>query len=202
MKSPRAPSSGRWLAGLLLLGAAAAQAQIYTGVDPEGTVTLSNFRTAAAPTLLVPVPAPEPQARRRPQDAQAALGFQEHVVAASAQTGLPAALINAVIRVESNFNPGAVSRKGATGLMQLMPDTGRRFGARDLVQPEENVMAGSRYLRYLLDLFDQNLELALAAYNCGENAVLRAGRRVPGIAETQAYVPKVLANYRVLQSER
>lgn len=179
-------------AAILLLAATGACAQIYTGVDSSGTATISNVRSEVTPRLLLPAAMRPEQSARSPTQ----LDFQDHVQAASRQTGVPAALINAVIRVESNFNPRAVSPKGALGLMQLMPQTGRRFGARDLVRPEDNVMAGSRYLRYLLDLFDQDLELALAAYNSGENNVIRAGRRIPDIAETAAYVPKVMGQYR------
>ena len=80
--------------------------------------------------------------------------------------------------------------------MQLMPETGRRFSAGDLFDPRANVLAGARYLRLLLDLFSGDIELALAAYNAGEAAVIRAGYRIPAFAETQSYVPAVMAHYR------
>jgi soluble lytic murein transglycosylase-like protein len=85
------------------------------------------------------------------------------------------------------------------GLMQLMPETARRFGVRDAYDVEDNLRAGTAYLRWLLDTFSGDVQLALAAYNAGENAVVRAGHRIPDIAETRAYVPKVLsywAHYR------
>lgn len=108
-------------------------------------------------------------------------------------------LIRAVIDVESNFNPQAVSSKGAAGLMQLMPGTARRFGVDDVKNPQQNVHAGTRYLRMLLDLFGGDVRLALAAYNAGEGAVLRHKRRVPPYEETQDYVRLVLARYRQLR---
>ena len=105
---------------------------------------------------------------------------------------LSPALLNAVIRAESAYDPLAVSPKGAIGLMQLLPATGQRFGARDLFSPEQNVDAGASYLRWLMALFDDHLDLVLAAYNAGEKAVIDAGCRVPAYPETQAYVKRIL----------
>jgi soluble lytic murein transglycosylase-like protein len=101
-----------------------------------------------------------------------------------------------VISAESGYNPFARSRKGATGLMQLMPETARRYGARNLLDPAQNIHAGARYLRDLMDLFDDDLHLVLAAYNAGENAVLRAGMQIPPYSETMTYVPRVITYYR------
>jgi soluble lytic murein transglycosylase-like protein len=105
--------------------------------------------------------------------------------------GLPSALIHAVIRAESAYNPKAVSRAGAQGLMQLMPGTAARYGVSDSFNPVENVRGGTAYLRDLLDLFDWNLDLALAGYNAGEGAVIKYGRSIPPYSETQGYVKKV-----------
>ena len=127
--------------------------------------------------------------------------FQEHVSQASAETGLDAALLHAVISVESGYNQAAVSGKGASGLMQLMPLTAKRYGLRNPFDPAENISAGARYLKDLLALFDNNLELALAAYNAGENAVIRHGRQIPPYAETRRYVPLVVAHYRRLSGQ-
>jgi membrane-bound lytic murein transglycosylase B len=118
---------------------------------------------------------------------------------ASRKFGVDAALVRAVIHVESAFDPKAVSSKGARGLMQLMPATAQRFGVTDVENPEQNVHAGTRYLRLLLDLFEGDLRLALAAYNAGEGAVIRYSRRVPPFAETQGYVRLVLERYRQLR---
>lgn len=103
-------------------------------------------------------------------------------------------LIRAVITAESGYNPTATSRKGAQGLMQLMPGTAQQLGVRDAYNPKQNIEAGVRYLRALLDKYDGDLDRALAAYNAGEGAVARAGG-VPGIRETQNYVQKITDRY-------
>ena len=106
------------------------------------------------------------------------------------------ALLDAVITVESGYNPQALSPKGAQGLMQLMPDTATRYGVTDRSDPVANLEGGARYLRDLLLMFKGDVTLALAGYNAGENAVIKAGNRVPAYAETQEYVVKVLEKYR------
>jgi soluble lytic murein transglycosylase-like protein len=111
------------------------------------------------------------------------------------EKGLDPALVHAVIRAESDYRPDAVSPKGAIGLMQVMPATGRRFGVSDLDVPERNLQAGTTYLRHLLDRFD-NVPLALAAYNAGEGAVIRFGNKIPPYPETQGYVQGILRAYR------
>ena len=105
-------------------------------------------------------------------------------------------LLHAVIGTESAYNPLAVSPKGARGLMQLMPATAARFSVDDPFDARENILGGSRYLRSLMGLFHQDVELALAAYNAGEQNVIRYGHRVPPFQETQTYVSKVLSRYR------
>lgn len=104
-------------------------------------------------------------------------------------------LMDAIIVVESAYEPEAVSSKGAMGLMQLMPDTATRFKVANAFDPAENMRGGARYLRWLMDRFDGELELVLAAYNAGEGAVERHGNRVPPYDETQAYVARVLRLY-------
>jgi soluble lytic murein transglycosylase-like protein len=120
----------------------------------------------------------------------AASGFHHAVEQAAAQHAVPADLIHSVIQVESNYNPYAVSPKGARGLMQLIPATARRFGVADVFDPAENIQGGAKYLRYLLDLFNGNYTLAVAAYNAGEAAVTRYGD-VPPYPETRNYVQLV-----------
>ena len=110
--------------------------------------------------------------------------------------GLDAKLVHAVIRAESGYNEHAISPKGAVGLMQLIPATAQRYGVLNSHDPTENISGGTRYLRDLLKMFNGNIELALAGYNAGENAVIRAGHRIPPYPETMAYVPKVLNFYR------
>lgn len=105
-------------------------------------------------------------------------------------------LLHAVIRAESAYDPRALSRTGAQGLMQLMPGTARRYGVQDSWDPRSNLTGGAAYLRDLLVMFDQDLRLALAAYNAGENAVKKYGNRIPPYPETRAYVTRVLDYYR------
>jgi soluble lytic murein transglycosylase-like protein len=121
------------------------------------------------------------------------------VESAARANGVDSALVHAVITAESGYNPSAVSRTGARGLMQLMPATAERYGVQNIMDPTENIVAGVKYLRDLLAVFQGNLELTVAAYNAGENAVIRYGNKVPPYAETMGYVPKVLAFYRKFQ---
>ena len=122
------------------------------------------------------------------------------VLRVAAANGVHPALLKAVIEVESGFNSKALSSKGAIGLMQVMPDTAARYGRYDLYSPEENLAVGARYLHDLIVLFKGNLRLAVAAYNAGENAVLRNGGRIPPYAETQQYVPMVMDRYNRFQA--
>lgn len=114
---------------------------------------------------------------------------------AAAQNGLDPCLILSVMRAESGFNRTAVSVKGASGLMQLMPETATRFGVKNIFDPRENVLAGSRYLRWLLDRFSGDVRLALAGYNAGEGAVEFYGLRIPPFLETQNYVRIIYTRY-------
>lgn len=120
----------------------------------------------------------------------------------SAESRLEPALVHAVVRAESAYRADAVSSKGAVGLMQLMAATAERYGVSDRYDPEQNLRGGTRYLRDLLVMFDNDLELALAAYNAGENAVIRYGRRIPPYEETQDYVRKVVRFFRQMSDER
>jgi soluble lytic murein transglycosylase-like protein len=110
--------------------------------------------------------------------------------------GLESALLHAVITVESRYSPKAVSRKGAAGLMQLMPETAKRYGVADPLDPLQNLRGGARYLRYLLKKYNNDRNLALAAYNAGEASVAKYGNRIPPYPETTNYVPRVMGYYR------
>ena len=125
--------------------------------------------------------------------------FDPLIAASARKFGHDPLLLRAMIQVESAFKDSAVSHKGAIGLMQIMPDTGRRFGVdnpqRELFSPALNIEVGARYLRVLRDLFGERLELAVAAYNAGEGAVMRHDYRIPPYTETQAYVRRVLSTY-------
>src|SRR5436190_6647593 len=109
--------------------------------------------------------------------------------------GVDPALVRAVMKTESNFNRYAVSSKGALGLMQLIPTTGRRYGVRDFFDPQQNIDGGVRYLKFLLQKFNGDVDLSLAAYNAGENLVERVGR-IPSIPETANYVRRVRTIYK------
>jgi soluble lytic murein transglycosylase-like protein len=122
--------------------------------------------------------------------------YSNHILAASAETKVDAALIHAVISVESGYNASARSSAGAVGLMQLMPGTAKRYGVTNRLDPAQNIHGGARYLRDLKVMFDDNMQLVLAAYNAGEHAVVKYGRRIPPFRETVAYVPKVMQLYR------
>ncbi|MBN3753576.1 lytic transglycosylase domain-containing protein [Paraburkholderia sp. Tr-20389] len=179
----------------------AAQADIFGKVDRTGAVVLTDTPGKAGMSVIVAAPVPVDRAKQ-PGGSRATSGdtaqFDTVIAEASETFHLQPELLHAVIDVESRYNPNAVSDKGALGLMQLMPDTARRFSDGNMFNPRDNVLAGARYLRFLLDLFKDDVELALAAYNAGENAVIRAGYRVPSFPETRSYVPRVLEKYRRL----
>jgi soluble lytic murein transglycosylase-like protein len=120
---------------------------------------------------------------------------------AAADSRLRPALIHAVVRAESAYRADAVSSKGAVGLMQLMPATAERYGVVDRYDPAQNLQGGSAYLSDLLEMFDNDLQLALAAYNAGENAVIRFGNQIPPYQETQGYVRKVIGFYNDLTAD-
>lgn len=129
-------------------------------------------------------------------DREARLRYDKQIAAAAEANNIDPALVHAVISAESGYNPFARSRAGAAGLMQLMPATAKRYGADNRLDPTQNIQAGVRYLRTLMNLFNNDLKLVLAAYNAGENAVIRAGNRIPPYAETMSYVPRVLKYYK------
>ena len=169
----------------------------------DGTVVLASFKGTDTPELLLPSVAVVASARQlgATKGGDAALQSRAreynrliHGIAQEAE--VPVHLLHAVIAVESAYVANAVSAKGAQGLMQLMPATAKRFGVNDPFDPVDNVRGGARYLRWLLDRFGGDLSLALAGYNAGEDAVVRAGYRIPPYAETQRYVPRVLARFR------
>jgi soluble lytic murein transglycosylase-like protein len=126
--------------------------------------------------------------------------LREHIREAAVRYSLPEALIEAVMAVESNFNPTAVSHKGAAGLMQLMPMTAKEMFVVDLWNPRENIQGGARYLRVLANQYEGDLTKTLAAYNAGPDAVRRAGEKIPDIPETREYVRRVLGHYERLKA--
>ena len=121
------------------------------------------------------------------------------IVESSRRNRLDPVLIYAQMHQESSFKKRAVSNKGARGLMQLIPPTAARFGVRDIFDPRQNIEGGARYMRFLLDMFRGDVSLALAAYNAGEGAVLKYGRRVPPYRETQEYVRRITKRYQLMR---
>jgi Transglycosylase SLT domain len=186
----RATSLHLALCGGALLAPGAAEAQIYTRVNGNGVVEATNIPAASDFRLTYPGKGVLIHSRgfRRAYNGE----YDNHILAASAAHGVSADLVRAVIQVESEFDPLAVSSKGAQGLMQLMPDTGRRFGVSDPFDPRQNIFAGVQYLRFLLDMFQGDIALAVAGYNAGENAVARFNG-IPPYKETRSYVQKIQA---------
>ena len=156
-------------------------------IEAASVRTLPDLRRAAdeRPAPLIDPPRPRlPRSRNK--------RFDVHIKAAARQHGVAVDLLRAIIQIESGFHPRAISSKGARGLMQLMPGTARDMGARNVLDPRQNIFAGARYLRLLLDVFDGNVTLAAAAYNAGPTNVQRH-RGVPPFPETRDYVEKVHA---------
>jgi soluble lytic murein transglycosylase-like protein len=168
-----------------------ADAQIYAWRDANGTLVLSD-RSIDAPTTVYTVSgAPRYVTTRPAEDDAEDSRFEPLIQEHATRQSLRPELVRAVIQVESGFNPRALSPKGAMGLMQLMPATARSLGVNNPWDPGQNIRGGTDYLRQLLDEYDGNEELALAAYNAGSGAVAKYGRRVPPYRETRDYVRKV-----------
>jgi soluble lytic murein transglycosylase-like protein len=127
--------------------------------------------------------------------------YADMVAKVAREQNVDAALLKAVMTVESGYNVRAKSPKGASGLMQLIPETARRFGVKNIWNPLENIRGGARYLNHLLHLFNGEVELALAAYNAGPGAVIKYGREIPPYPETRNYVPRVLEHYKFYRGE-
>jgi len=185
--------------------AGSAMADIYSFKDEKGVMHFTNIKGLDNRYRLVrkedgsPV-MPNYGATRVFMPTQADIDRYSHIILAAAKAyGVEPSLVHAVISAESGYDRYAVSRTGAMGLMQLMPDTARRYGVQNMMDPTENIHGGVRYLADLLQMFKGRLDLAIAAYNAGENAVIRAGHRVPDYAETRHYVPKVLGFYKNFQ---
>jgi soluble lytic murein transglycosylase-like protein len=190
-------STAAFLLGILF-GAPALASGIYAFTDASG---VRHFTNQPPPgdgryKLVMRLPKVRGVLAARPDAVPARAELAAAIAEVARQHQIDAALMHAVVAAESAYNPGAVSPKGAMGLMQLMPATAARYGVSDPFDPTQNLHGGARYLKDLLALFDGELELALAAYNAGEQAVLRHGRRIPPYSETLAYVPKVLQLYR------
>jgi soluble lytic murein transglycosylase-like protein len=192
-----------FIAVLLAASSAMARSQIYTYVDADGLRHYTDVPDNNRYRLLVLSPQDRTSSGDR-YDAMllAKAGQYDAIIEKAAlSASVEPNLLRAVIVVESGFNSRAVSKRGAVGLMQLMPATATRFGVSNPYDPRENVHAGARYLKFLIDRFGQNVRLALAAYNAGEEAVDRNGGQIPPFTETMAYVPRVLKIYQMLREQ-
>src|ERR1700722_15204098 len=197
-----------WSNSILLLAIAAApglaRADVYSFTGADGIAHFSNVPIDSRYQLLITsatdaaaAPTKEHAIDWLARSAQ----FDGLITGAAKAATVQAALVRAVIVVESGFNPRAGSKKGAIGLMQLLPATAKRYGVKNIYDPEQNIRAGAHYLSDLLNRFGSNLELALAAYNAGEDAVERYGRHVPPYRETMSYVPSVMKVYQRLMEQ-
>ena len=181
---------------------APAFADIYSFKDERGVVHFTNITPSDKRFKMIrreannPAPTPVASGGASYMPSQASIQRYASMIEAAAQFhGVDVALVHAVISAESGYNPAALSKTGARGLMQLMPATAQRYGVQNIMDPQENIQGGVKYLRDLLQMFSGNMELAVAAYNAGENAVIRYGHKVPPYSETANYVPKVLGFY-------
>jgi hypothetical protein len=177
----------------VLLSSTSAGAQVYRLSEGDGTVHFTNAPTDPRYKNLQGYSSGTSAGflRLPPTDTTR---YANEIKTASERYGVPERLVQAVIRVESAFNPKAVSVKGAQGLMQLMPDTASMLGVRNSFDPQQNIDGGVRHLRGLIDRFGNDLPLALAAYNAGERAVV-SNRGIPPYPETRDYVTRVLYHY-------
>lgn len=206
------------LAALLLFSAVPAVADLYGYVDENGRAHVSTAKLDDRYQLFKRV-ADRPASSASLRDARENLEvtaeltvpdmpaaaikrYKKEVSKAAKRYDVEPALIHAVISAESKYDAEAVSYRGAVGLMQLMPDTATRYKVANAFDPAQNIRAGVRYLRDLLTMFDGDMELAIAAYNAGEGAVMKHGRKIPPFKETTNYVPKVLAYYKKYQQSR
>jgi soluble lytic murein transglycosylase-like protein len=178
--------------------AQAAGAGIFAFTDSQGIVHYSNVPADARFELVWAAPGQRQDLSHKGPSLQRSAAYSHMIDGAALANRLEPALVTAVILAESGGDPQAVSKRGARGLMQLMPATARRYGVSDAFDPEQNIRAGSRYLHDLAERYQNDLELMLAAYNAGPEAVDRQGGRIPPFRETLEYVPRVLQIYHQL----
>ena len=187
------PECCYWLTVVMLCISANAVADVYISTENSDAFVISSQASDDAEYIIKE----EPQypAKAISRHAQR-LPYQNEVMQAANATAIAPALIHAIIAAESQHKPRALSHKGAAGLMQLMPETAKRFNVDNRYNPQENIMAGSMYLSELSKQFNGDLKLTIAAYNAGPGSIKKYGGRIPPYAETQKYVPKVIQYYR------
>lgn len=177
-------------------------AETFYQKKKNGTIHITNIppREKGYQRIKIPWQTIGVSRRRSPGSFKYSGNFDHHINEKASYSGIDPRLIKAIIKVESNFNPRAISPKGAMGLMQLMPETAKRNGVRDPYDPVQNISGGVRYFKKLTKMFKGDLRLALAGYNAGEQAVKDYGYRIPPYQETIDYVEKVLAHYNYLKN--
>jgi len=185
------------ITALLVIPSAHALADIFKYVAPDGRVYYTDKPDKHLNFHLFIKSRPKPITYTRDVKFMSAnkSKFDDLIAKAAARHQMDPKLLHAVIQAESAYNPGAVSSAGAVGLMQLMPDTARRYGVIDRRDAEQNIEGGTRYLKDLMAMFNSNLRLAVAGYNAGEGAVMKYNNTVPPYPETQNYVQQVLRLY-------
>ena len=187
------PAKKIWFTCLIVfigsfIGIDSVVADIYKYIDSNGVLHFTNAPTSSGYRLYI-------KERSAPDLQVSPTGKYEPIInAASKRHGISAHLLNAIIKVESDYNPKAVSRKGAKGLMQIMPETMKALNIANVFDPWENIMGGARYFKQLFNRYEGKLPLALAAYNAGPGVVDRFGS-IPPFRETEAYVEKVIRYY-------
>ncbi len=183
------------LAALTLTSSLPCHADIYMYIDNKGMLHFTNVPTSSNYRLYI---------RKRPAksfNSYSTNKYDHYITEASKKHGISFPLLKAIINVESDFNPKAVSKAGAMGLMQIMPTNIRKLRIRDPFNPRENIMGGTRYLKELLQRYNGKLPLALAAYNAGPTTVDRYNG-IPPIRETENYVRKVMKSYNILSNKK
>jgi len=189
--------SGLLLCSLIVSVSVPVMADVYKYVDKNGHVYLTDRPEHKGYKMIVRTWKGWKEKKYRGTNlAKSQEKYGEMIKVAANKNKLPIALVHAVITAESAYNPKAISKAGAVGMMQLMPATAERFGVKDSKDAEANIAGGTQYLRVLLEMFDNDTKLALAAYNAGEGAVMKYGNKIPPYKETQHYVTKVLSYYK------
>jgi soluble lytic murein transglycosylase-like protein len=178
-----------------------ASADIYQSVGPDGSIVFTNKPAGPGAKLYLKTepktapPGSRPTVAPQDRDVSRFTRYDDHIRQAAALYQIPEQLVRAIIKVESDYDPRAISYAGARGLMQLMPDTAERLGVRDIHDPRDNIFGGVRYLRLLANMFNGDLDFTIAAYNAGENAVISHGG-IPPFTQTRDYVVRVTKYYR------
>ncbi len=170
-----------------------AAADVYITINSPDAFVISNQSSSDAEYVITETSSHETSIKGRQLQR---LPYQKEVMSAAKATAIDPALIHAIIAAESQHQANALSQKGAAGLMQLMPETAKRFNIKNRYNPQQNIMAGSMYLNELSKQFNGDLQLTIAAYNAGPGSVKKYGGHIPPFSETQKYVPKVIKLYR------